>query len=540
MVPAMQERKRLVAYATGLSATPEDWSELVSRLKSEPCLSGYSWLPLPHGTSALAREGAEEVAARMNDMLCAEFVAFGGFDELILIGHSVGALFLRMAFAKNSGWTNHEPAMAPWSKCVKRFVLMAPLNRGVDCGRASRARLAARVSRALRLLRVRTLVYDLLQGSDFVTNLRLLWLRHLPSLEGRMEIPHVLGENDKEVDRLDCIDTEQFPGSFHIPVPGAGHVRLHDLSSTDNPDRHFRLLFEAITGNSTNARKPDESLRMARAAFMCPASKKTVIFLLHGIRDSKLSWAQPLRDIILRRSPNVSVVLPSHGYVTALRFALPFVHRMVRRKLQDLYTQALAEYPAAEFHAAAHSNGTYILSQAMKSIEAIKFNRLMLGGCVLPRDFDWHLIWARRQVKVIRHDFTRTDIVVAILCSALAGAGRGDVGTAGYNQFNACPEALHENELPEGGHGAAFDSEDDLMSIARFLLDGEEVQRSDLRPPGRVFPGLLSRMATIMWMLLLILLAGVTYCGLVFGGPLAGLLTCLCACSGIAYFLHVM
>jgi hypothetical protein len=532
----------LIAYATGLSARPDDkaWRNLVLRLKQEPELRGWAWLPLPHDTNPLTLEEAEHVAARMNDKLCAEFTKNKGLDEIILIGHSAGALFLRMAYAINAGWISGEPVAARWSAAVRRFVLMAALNRGLDSGRAPRARFAARASRALRVLGLKTLIYDLLKGSDFVTNLRLLWLRHLPSLHGRLEIPHVLGEDDQEVTREDCIDTEQFPDSFHIPVPDADHVRLHDLSSTSDPEGHYKLLLEAIIGDSTHSKPPNAALHEARTAFVNPPSQKEVFFLLHGIRSDRLGWVNSVKGLLKKHDTTIPVKTPSHGFYTALRFAIPFLHRSARRIIQDAYSQAVAEHPTAIFHAAAHSNGTYILTQALDHIEAMHFARVMLGGCVLPIHFDWRRLANRKQVQQVRHDFTKTDGIVAVLCSALKGAGRRDIGTAGYNSFTSMEEWLNENQLPDGGHNAAFDSPEDHNSIARFLLGLEGPQRLDAGPARKPIPRIVSRLSENLWLAFVLLTVSVGVIGWSSAGPVGAIVGVFILFSSIAYLLDIL
>ena len=472
-------------------------------------------------------------------MLTAAVTANGGFKQIILIGHSVGALFLRRAYAINAGWIEGEPTQASWSSLVSRFVLMAPLNRGVDGGRAPRAKLAGRIGRILRLVGIHTLIYDLLQGSDFVTNLRLLWLRNLKSITHPLQLPHVLGEDDKEVSRIDCVDTQQFPDSFHIEVPEADHVRLHDLTSTSNPERHYGLLRNAILGCGIEATPPDEQLRLIREDFSREQSERTVVFLLHGIRDDRLRWVRKLGEYLVHADSRINIRAVSHGYVTALKFAIPFLHKKVRRKLQDEYAQAVAVYPNADFHVAAHSNGTYIVGRALYHIEAMRFNRLMFGGCVLPRDFVWDHFVARGQVGVVRHDFTRTDKVIAILCSALSGAGRRDVGTAGYDGFTSCIENLYENELAEGGHGAAFASDSDLQSVARFLLTGEECKRTDSESPTRPVPGIYLRLAALSWVVILIVALLIAVIGSALGGISGVVISQVLLFGGLALFLHL-
>jgi Carboxypeptidase regulatory-like domain len=53
----------------------------------------------------------------------------------------------------------------------------------------------------------------------------------------------------------------------------------------------------------------------------------------------------------------------------------------------------------------AHSFGTYILGYTLLRFDFIRFNKVILCGSILPRDFPWDQLIARGQVQAVRNEF---------------------------------------------------------------------------------------------------------------------------------------
>jgi pimeloyl-ACP methyl ester carboxylesterase len=281
-------------------------------------------------------------------------------------------------------------------------------------------------------------------------------------------IVQLLGSNDSEVSREDLQDTEQFPNARHLTVPGATHIHLYDLNATCEPNVHYALIRDAFVKEDPPGEAKSPKL---------PVSK--VVFLLHGIRATAHGWPRQLEAEIKRQDATVTVLRPSTGYFTALRFAVPAMHRRALRWFQDAYGQLVASYPTAEFNFVGHSNGTYLMGQTLERIPSVKFNRVFLGGCVLPQDYPWRQRFGARQVAKVVNAFTETDSVVGLLCNALRGVGRKDVGTAGYESFTQADAGLSDYQCSGRGHGAAFDSPSKLEQIAQFVLGGQMPPSAD-------------------------------------------------------------
>lgn len=78
----------------------------------------------------------------------------------------------------------------------------------------------------------------------------------------------------------------------------------------------------------------------------------------------------------------------------------------------------------------AHSFGTYILGHALEQFPDIKFDRVILCGCILPRDFPWDKLLNRGQVNAVRNEYGAKDIWSDIVPWFVSGAGSS--GKAGF------------------------------------------------------------------------------------------------------------
>jgi pimeloyl-ACP methyl ester carboxylesterase len=486
----MPPPEKIYAYVPGLSGTEKTWRPLVDKLRAD---LGGEWIALEHRCGPFSRRSPEQVARSLSARLEALHEKHEGKPEIILIGHSIGGLLLRTAYLMASGQFGRE-APCNWPLRVTRFVLMASMDRGVNPEGSLRARIGTPIARFLRPTGIR-LIYELLKGSNFITNLRISWIRYYRNLPDPPQVVQVLGTNDDEVARDDCLDPELFPHAKAINVPEADHVRLHDLTSTPHPDVHYQLLRKAIAEPFPRHAVSDEVKERPR-----------VIILLHGIRASRYGWPESLRREIHSRDPNAIIRVPDYGYFSARRFAIPYLHRKPLRWFQDQYSQALAQHPNAEFYFVGHSNGTYLMAKSLRDIGGMYFRRVFLGGCVLSPSYAWP---QREKTYEVHNAVSYTDMVVGVLCSALAGLGRQDVGTAGFESFRQLPG---EQNLVGSGHSAAFDTDEDLKTVANFILDGTP-------PPGALneLPSgrrRLSRLSgTLGYLLIALLIAILVYTG---------------------------
>lgn len=475
--------RRLVVFAPGLDLSVKRCQALVNALKENPELTNPAaeWLTFNRfvfrvGLRRLA-SFAEELAASINQ----RWIASGGYDEIILIGHSVGGLLVRQAYLIAAGAAGGDTYA--WASAVKRIVLLAAPNRGVSKFSIVNA-IGDRLAR-LFLFFLPLTYQDIMAGSTFVTNLRLEWIRYFRSRPAGSAVPLVvqlLGTDDDIVKQTDSQDLLAFQNSVTIKLAGADHRSIVVLPTrrnagrrdlTDDARQWVEVIKRAMLGSA-------ESLGLVngpRAETVPGETAARIVFVVHGIRARDIDrWLSEVESEIRRQDSLAKVIRPTYGYFTALRFALPSVRRRNIRQLQDLYAEQLAENPHAQFHFIGHSNGTYMLGRSLAEIPAMRFERVVLAGSVLPVDLFRPESTVIRQVAAVRSDCGQLDWPVGILCRILSKTlFMKDVGTAGYDGFVG--SFVSQVRYHAGGHGGMF-NEDNVRSMVHFVLN-----EGDSEPP---------------------------------------------------------
>ena len=486
---------RLVVVVPSIANDLSQWGELVERLKT---LDGYAepgcrWELMSHDAKWLRRGSLRRQASRIAARIHQRWVADGGYDEIVLVGHSVGGLIVRQAYLL--GLAGEPGERNPWADKVRRLVLFASLNRGIPATSQRRWWLpaAAWFTRVLPFTR-HWLMHDVMRGSAFITNLRITWVRELNRLAQPPNVVQFLGSEDGLVTAEDSTDVQQFPTGRQQIIPDATHGNLIRLSAAPEPDERFRLIASAFTEPLREAPVPEIG-----------DERKTVVIVLHGIRASNTTWVRDVEDEIRARDGGVDVVAASYGRFSAGKFALPATRRRFLGWLEDTYAERLALNPKATFHFIGHSNGTYLLGHSLWKIPGMRFDRVLLAGSVLPVGYDWRGRRETGQVGRIRNDRAARDIPVGILCAALRGLGMRDVGTAGVDGFHEWDDdAKTEIYYYPGGHSAALTA-DNLPRLVSFVLDGDVIAPTALpRTPPAGF-SFFSRAAPRLARLLVVL-----------------------------------
>ena len=496
--------RQLIVYVPGITMSTKQWSPLTDKLKKEAELSDAEWLGWDHGCGLFSTANTLKKASDLNAAIDAKWRQEQGFSEVILVGHSFGGFLVRVAYLLASGCYNNEPP-SPWAASVKRFVLLAALNRGLD-----QTHIAVRfydvITRILgRVVFRRFLGQDFISGSEFITDIRLRWIGHMRSLEEtkRPSVCQILGTKDSMVKRTDSIDLEQFPNAVHISVDGADHRVLPLIQEGPNRDYRFKIIKDSILGKEVSTKdNPLQSVKF-----------NNIVFILHGIRAANRGWVQDLASKIRTLIPNSQIVTPSYGYLSALEFAIPFLHRRPIREFQHLYSNYYIQNPDAKFHFIGHSNGTYILGWSLETIPAMHFDHVALAGSVLPRNFPWEkkMKGIAPQVGALRNDCSNHDCPVGLLCSGLNGLWRHDIGTGGYDGFNYQDNKVVQYYFHKGGHSAALKDEN-LKNIAEFIAKPESTKRLELVLEDKRF-SLLSRMSPWFFRAIIIVAIYFIACG---------------------------
>ena len=454
--------KRLIVLAPGLNTSIDEWKELKDRLNQEKNLIGSIWLDFKYKNKLYSRGNPQHIAIELRALIDQKWKAIGPFDDVILVGHSVGGLLIREAYLLGCGVGGDFSQKSDWVQSVSRIILFAGVNRGVDTTKRWQLIIGGWLGRWFPPYR-NLIVWHIFRGSDFITNLRIRWIRQFAAL-GKLGpvVIQLLGTRDDLVSRDDSVDIEQFPSAYYIEIPGAGHADLHHLTGVFESEERYALLCEGFVKKAPSF---GENKTIS--------GSEQVIFILHGIRANNKTWVEQITTYIQNRWPGVKVISPQYKFVSALQFANPMTRRRNLRWFQDAYSEALAQNPHARLSFIGHSNGTYLFGESLRSIPGMQFERAVLVGSVLPTDYEWNERVDKGQIKSLRIDNSCHDYPVGWLCSALQGMLMKDVGTGGYDGFIQPTDPSKKTEFCwyKGGHSAPLDLIN-LPSLAEYAVEG--------------------------------------------------------------------
>jgi hypothetical protein len=392
----------------------------------------------------------------------------------------------------------------------------------------------------------RLLVEYMLYGSAWITGIRLRWLKQfVPHRELSPLTVLVYGDVDDLVDESDHIELGHADNTWQIVLPDVQHAYYQMTARPGHPEDESRYtslkeliphLFgpnpeewlaslDRLAAASGAARDmaAEHGIRGGRIAAQTglqraqmqaetleSGQRSHVIFLVHGIRDYA-EWEDTLGTEISRfaRAKGLDVreiVAVRYGYFSAFQFLFSGERERATRSFLDLYAQTKARYPSASFHAAAHSNGTYVVGNGLMRNEFVELANIFFAGSVLTRTFRWNELRSRDAPGglvsgIVRSDRAARDWPVGVMCYFLGLIGKVPylgspyslLGTAGVDGFNqamllgglqfarARPgpatgkdtlEWVAENCYLPGDHGEALRPRYH-GEISEFLLTGE-------------------------------------------------------------------
>ena len=447
---------RLIVLAPSIANNTSQFDLLLTRLRLDPQWRGDTdVLRFEHHASARSLKRADKLTRDLADAIRGKWLVDGPFDDIILMGQSVGGILVRAAYLQGLGSVRNNQEPQEWVSFVSRIVLFASFNRGI--------RLRWYESIAFTFMPWQSLLRDILVGSDFVTNVRLWWVRKLASMPKRPLVIQIRGMQDTRVAADDSVDVEGFLEGYQLPVDSTHDGLLKPDEGVEFSKQKYDVFRKAVlgsfSGTEESSRKEDPD--------------RKVFFVVHGIRASNDDWVKAVSAMILSQVPNAKVIPPNFGRFSALQFVVPLLRRKKVRWFQDLYSSELAINPRASFNFVGHSYGTYLLGHAIKNLSGIQFDRVSLNGSVLPAQWSWDIY--RHQVKELRNARAQRDIPVGILCSALRGLRMHDVGTAGYSGFQVPFDTSSERAFYKGAHSASVTGEA-RGHIVNFMLGGSAYQ----------------------------------------------------------------
>ncbi len=449
------------------------------------------------------------------------------FEEIILVGHSLGALLARKIYVLAGPESADAPfedstegVLSPeksWFGSIKRIILLAGMNRGwkIDHHLSIPRSVGMQIGVVfgdllLNLTGKRLIIFHSRRGSAFLTELRLQWLalqRHMDDKQREKPITvQLLGTIDDLVAPDDNVDLVTGRDFVYLDVPFSGHTNVIEMYDNEAGPKRTQVFAQALcedleTLAARNLVPEDLDLVESRRGV------SDVIFVIHGIRDVGY-WTKKIArkvEALGNAPPRIyASETSSYGYLAMIPFLLPSRRREKTEWLMDQYVDAKSLYPTARFSYVGHSNGTYLLANALHNYRGCRFDRVVFAGSVVRTDYDWSTRIARCQVEGVMNYVATWDWVVALFPGALEILNLQDLGSAGHNGFSdPSPNVLQCKFLP-GAHSAAL-TEENWDDIARFitspeLLPSASPKRVDRRKAWLVFAG---SVAPLVWVILL-------------------------------------
>jgi TIR domain len=179
-----------------------------------------------------------------------------------------------------------------------------------------------------------------------------------------------------------------------------------------------------------------------------------IICPLHGIRTLAV-WQKGLSDLAGSRGWVCRLERWSFGRLSLPAFLTPWTREAKLKWLRRQYDAEIndrrldieqGQTPSV----VAHSFGTYILGYTLIRFDFIRFNKVILCGSILPRDFPWDKLIERGQIQAIRNEYGVRDPWVKRVRWFVRGTGPS--GASGFT----CKHDRLEQEEFEYDHGDYF------------------------------------------------------------------------------------
>lgn len=170
-----------------------------------------------------------------------------------------------------------------------------------------------------------------------------------------------------------------------------------------------------------------------------------LVVSLHGIR-THAEWQHTISECLSDRG--IPVRHFRYGY-----FGLPrFLSEGSRAAMIDRFAAwltrlaeefKLGDAPEERPSIIAHSFGSYIAAYALLKHRELKADKLIICGSILPRDFDWSVLFGRDQLEVVRNEFGLRDVWSRLADWVVPGTGPS--GRLGFLDGSAkVQNELHE------------------------------------------------------------------------------------------------
>ncbi|HEV8384368.1 MAG TPA: hypothetical protein VGQ11_05805, partial [Candidatus Acidoferrales bacterium] len=176
--------------------------------------------------------------------------------------------------------------------------------------------------------------------------------------------------------------------------------------------------------------------------------KPPVVFAVHGIRTNA-PWFDTLAGVL--QQEGIAFEFHRYGFFRLWRMLLGPNREKALENFVNFYEQQIARYagkgvdpddPCMRPSIIAHSFGSYLVGHSLLKYDYLKFDKVILCGSILPRDFPWTRLVARGQVDYVYNDFGGRDV----WCGTVGFGIPGKTGPSGRDGFATRSKMVQQHE----------------------------------------------------------------------------------------------
>lgn len=216
------------------------------------------------------------------------------------------------------------------------------------------------------------------------------------------------------------------------------------------------------------------------------SAESKILVLIHGIRTDG-AWQRQVQQE-LHGIPNLQVHDLGYDVVTGIQLASPFRSGPVNKIVRDI-RRLKVEEPLAQVSVIAHSFGTYIVSRILEDHPDIKFEKIVLSGCLIKRSYPWD-----RNAQGMRKSEIINDVGVRDIWPLIASCTTWGYGSTGRVGFKS---ATVTDRYFDYSHSEFF--ENDGLHIKKYwrpLFESDNIVQSEWEiSPNRSKTGFLTLFA---------------------------------------------
>jgi len=222
-----------------------------------------------------------------------------------------------------------------------------------------------------------------------------------------------------------------------------------------------------------------------------------LLISVHGIRTYG-QWQENLSNEIKKYSKNFESFEIKYGFFDLLSFSIPPLRNRKIRKITERLTNILESNPDKECFFVAHSFGTLIVSEFLKSVPEESIEAVFL--CASPLSHDQNIDHIVRASKCTVNDCGTRDLILVL--ARILVLGLGDAGRIGFSRETS---KKFMNRYFAGGHSLYFNkTKDNYFFYEHFwmpvITTGAEVEYRDSRVNfiGEDFCDLIIKLLTVL------------------------------------------